>query len=284
MMYKVIAAILLISFLSFCAEEMKPEPNHEEVLSEMFVKNVELSSLENQYSGFNSVNAINEIVKIENEYYKDFGKGESKYCGTVWLENAYLESFNDSLNTVDDYKHRLAQKAKDLDSLHCTIYAMKALKIGLDSNFVRFEKLHKQIYKEHEYAGWSVAYILTKYFDWKAHLIISKHSEEYDACVKNFERNKTYKVWKQPNIPIISIWDFDEQQDSINELLNKNEFGWGFSYQGWHTWVTRFQSLKECNWAGSPSADYSNMPLFIETDLINYYTYNSHIVVFPPKK
>ena len=91
-------------------------------------------------------------------------------------------------------------------------------------------------------------------------------------------------MWKQPNIPIEKVLDFDEEQIQIDSLLNQNEFGWGFSYQGWHTWLTRFNKLKECNWAGSPFHQYSNMPLFYETKFTHYYAYNSHIVVFPPKK
>lgn len=60
-----------------------------------------------------------------------------------------------------------------------------------------------------------------------------------------------------------------------------------FSDQGWHTWITRFNDLKECNWSGAPSQKFNignNSPLFLETKFTEYYDYNSHIIVFPPKK
>ena len=171
--------------------------------------------------------------------------------------------------------------------MHCTIYAIASLKAGLGKDFTKLEKEHKQIWKDREYAGWSVAYILTKHFNWNAYLIISKKSSEYKQCIKNYKKDKKYHVWKQPNIPIKKMFDFDNEKQKIDSLLSLNEYGWGFSEQGWHTWITRFNALKECNWAGAPSKKYNvngEKPLFLATKFTNFYDYNSHVVVFPPKQ
>ena len=132
-----------------------------------------------------------------------------------------------------------------------------------------------------------MAYILTKHYNWKAYLFISKDSNEYDACVSNYKKDKKYHVWKQPNIPLENIFDIDDDTDAITSLLSLNEFGWGFSDQGWHTWITRFNDLKECNWNGAPAQKYdleNNAPLFLKTKFSEYYDYSSHIIVFPPKE
>ncbi len=241
----------------------------------------EFSNLKNQYIGFHSPNAINKIVAIENDYFIDYEYSESKYYGTEWRKMAQIDFYNDSTSLFEDYESNTKQKT---DSMHCTIYAMKAIKEGLGSHFLKFETLHQSIWQEREYAGWSVAHILTKHFDWKAYLFISQDSQEYEACIKNFKKDKKYHVWRQPNILLEKIYDFDTEKLAIDSLLAQNEFGWGFSYQGWHTWITRFHELKECNWLGSPSSEYELTPLFISTKMTEYYNYNSHIVVFPPKK
>jgi hypothetical protein len=160
---------------------------------------------------------------------------------------------------------------------------MRALQAGLDTNFDRFIKQHEKYWKKDDYAGWSVAYILTKYFNWTAVLLLSKNSVEYDLSIKNFKIDKKYHGWRQPDIPIKRIFDYDLEKPSIDSLLNKNEFGWAFSYQGWHTWLTRFNTLKECNWAGSPFSEMEDNELFWSSNVTEYYAYDSHIIVFPPK-
>jgi hypothetical protein len=239
-----------------------------------------LSTEKNTYKNFNSPNAINTIATIENNYFNDYNHGLSNYYGTVWYETLQ----NSGSTVFKDYTSQLGVKP---DSMHCTIYALKSLKAGLGSDFKTLEKSHKQIWKNREYAGWSVAYILTTQFNWTAYLMMSEKSVEYEACLKNFKKDKTYHVWKQPNIPIKKIFDFDSETKQIDSLLTLNEYGWGFSHQGWHTWITRHDTLKECNWTGAPSKKYDfngNKPLFIKTKFTNFYDYDSHIIVFPPKK
>ncbi len=242
---------------------------------------------ETLYAGFSSRKAINSIAAIENEYFNNYKRSQSRYYGTMWYESAIAEyGHHDSLSVFEAYKRALASRNERPDSMHCTIYAIRALEAGLDSNFLKMKKYHQQIWDDREYAGWSVGYILTTYFNWSAYLMVSKHSEEYDRCVKNFRKHRKYYVWKQPDIPIKQLFDFDEDTLRIAALLNKHEFGWGFSNQGLHTWITRFDRLKECNWAGSPSKKYDRSQgnaLFKKTKFTSFKDYASHIVIFPPE-
>lgn len=237
------------------------------------------------YEEFNSSAAINRIATIENEYFNNFSDSVSCYYGTTWMDYAIDDySVNDSVSILDIYKGQVENKT---DSMHCTIYAVEALKFGLEKGFERLERQHKKVWKDREYAGWSVGYLLVKYFNWKAYLFISPESYEYRLSKKMYNSKKTYRVWKQPSIPLSGFFNVDEQQSKIDSILMENEFGWGFSDQGWHTWITRYDTLKECNWAGAPSAslNYWNAePLFKKTKFLEYKEYTSHIVVFPPKK
>ena len=246
------------------------------------------STLENHYSGFNSVKAVNRIAEIENEYFNNYRLSCSKYYGTVWYDSA-AEHFrsNDSMDLFDKYKAQLSLRNDKPDSMHCTLYAMQGLIAGLDSNFEKVDEYHKEIWKEREYAGWSIGYILTKHFNWTAYLIISPSSAEYNICISNFKKDKKYHVWKQPDIPIKEIFDVYDDVAEIDSLLSLHEFGWGFSDQGWHTWITRFNALKECNWSGAPSEEYATsgtLPLFLETPFTDYHDYTSHVLMFPPLK
>lgn len=243
----------------------------------------------NQYfhQGFNSAKAINRIAEIENEYFNNVEDSMSRYYGTQWkkfAQTAYEHS--DSCNVYLQYLSKMKNQGKTTDSMHCTIYAMEALKAGMENNFQEIDSLHKSIWKNREYAGWSIGHLLVKEFDWKAYLVIGKSSSEYDTCIKNFKKDKKYHVWKQPNIPLEQLLDFKDDEVYIDSLLNEYEFAWGFSEQGWHTWITRFDELKECNWSGAPSKDHASYggTLFLSTPFSEYYDYASHILVFPPKK
>mgnify|MGYP001437391058 CR=1 FL=1 len=242
------------------------------------------SKLKNEYFKFSSPNAINRLASIENEYFNAYYDSlQSNYYGTAWSETA-MNSFKDSISDFELYLNSFEKKP---DSMHCTIYAIEALRFGMSGEFEKLEIKHRAIWGDREYAGWSIAYILTKYYNWKAFLILSEASAEYISCVRNFKKDKKYHVWKQPNIPIEGLYNLEEDSADIDSVLNENEFGWGFSYQGYHTWVTRFDTLKECNWLGSPSLEYIygfETPLFKKIKFLEYADYGSHIVVFPPKK
>lgn len=279
---------LILLFLTSCKQktEEKHIAKQKKDSIKVFTK---LSALKNTYIGFNSQSAINKIAKIENEYFNNRKKTISQYYGTAWRGNAETNFENDNNKSVyDQYVSQLIKERQiKPDSMHCTIYAIKALQAGLGESFAKLENHHKIIWKNREYAGWSVAYILTKYFDWRAILILSKKSPEYTLCIKNFKRDKKYHVYKQPDIPIEKVLDFDDDKRQIDSLLSLQEFGWGFSHQGWHTWITRYNKLKECNWEGTPSTKYTSKnakPLFIKTKFTEFYDYDSHVIVFPPKR
>ena len=235
---------------------------------------------------FNAPKAINHLAHLENEYFNQRINGLSKYYGTEWRinnEDSYLE--DDSLSIFERYNFELAKNGIKADSLHCTLYALEGLKAGMDSLYPKLVDEHRKVWRDREFAGWSVAHLLTKHFGWKAYLFISPYSEEYESCVRNYNQKKEYNVWKQPNIPIENLYDVTTQYSQIDSLLHHYEFGWGFSYQGWHTWITRYDTLKECNWLGTPSIQFEDsldQPLFFKTKFTEYYDYSSHIIVFPP--
>lgn len=245
------------------------------------------STLPNQYIGFSSPKAINRIAEMENEYFNNFQMSKSKYYGTVWGESAHLRYTEDSSILMNSYKSEVEAMGCSADSMHCTLYAMEALEAGLDTNFQLLEDYHTRIYKDHEHAGWSVGYILVKYFNWNAYLVLSENSEEYDRCIRYFNKNQEYYVWNQPSIPLQGMYNFEDEYEEIDSLLQEHEFGWGFSRQGWHTWITRYEMLKECYWGGAPSKEYCSSGennLFSQTRFTDYFAYQSHIIVFPPKK
>lgn len=240
------------------------------------------SQLENSYQLFHSPKAINRIAQIENEYFRKYDNKGSQYYGTIWREQAESTPTEDSgVNRYDQFRKDLGFKG---DSMHCTIYAVEALKSGMGESFKELEQSHRRIWNNREYAGWSIGYLLVKEWKWRAYLIIDRESEEFDHCLKSYRSKKEYPVWRQPNIPLSEMLIKGEDDLLIHELLIKNEFGWGFSHQGVHTWITRFDELKECNWLGSPSKAYEiwPTPLFLRTPFLKYNDYASHVVIFPP--
>lgn len=284
---KIILGFSLCLFLIACLEERPANVSiSKQPQKDSLVIYTQPSSLKNQYLNFNSPNAINRLAVIENEYFNHFQDSISRYYGTEWRASAFSEyQIDDSLSNFEIYTNQLKNIGIKADSMHCTIYAFEALSAGLDSNIKTLEKHHIKIWKDREHAGWSVARILVNEFNWKAYIFISENSNEYKRCVKNFKSDSLYWVWKQPDIPLSGFYNFDKDQNKIDTILLKNEFGWGFSDQGYHTWVTRFDTLKECNWSGTPGSkfDQHGIPLFKKTKFTSYTDYTSHIIVFPPK-
>lgn len=246
------------------------------------------SELENEYSNFDSPKAINEAARIENEYFQNYEEGFSPYYGTIWEGMARTDTSGfKGETTFATYKQAYEAEHDSLrGGMHCTIYAVEVLQAGLGSDFEKLEKSHKRIWKEREHAGWSIGHLLVKEWNWKAYLFLDRDSKEFDQCIKAYKNTKTYPVWRQPAIPLEALYIRGEEDSLIQQVLLENEYGWGFSEQGWHTWFTRFDKVKECNWAGAPGKQFelSAKPLFITTSFLNYYDYDSHIVVFPPKK
>lgn len=284
--FLLLVVILIFSFnATIETTKTKPLNISDSLISDTFKIFTLKSLLPNEYKNFNSPNAINRIAEIENEYFNEYPNGFSQYFGTQWMKKRELAG--DSI-VIHEYISKLKEKESSPFPLHCTHYAVEALKAGLDSNFYRLDTYHKEIWGNREYAGWSLGYLLTKHFGWKAYLILDESSSEYNYCVKNYAKDQKYHVWYQPNIPVERLFDIKKDRNAIDSLLLNHEFGWGFSNQGWHTWITRFDTLKECYWDGIPSRKYNPSdevkPLFLKTKFVDYQDYKSHIIVFPPKK
>ncbi|MBN2890580.1 MAG: hypothetical protein JXL97_01820 [Bacteroidales bacterium] len=286
MKIKIILGFFLVIVLS-CNDETVSSLDADVSNVDTFKIYTSYSNLDNTYSGFNSPNAINKVADIENEYFNNYEKSYSKYYGTFWHEMVSFDTLeNDSISVFDRYKMELSKFGKEADSMHCTIYAVEALKAGLDTNFDKLQLIHEKIWNNREFAGWSIGYILVTEFGWSAYLILSDFYQSYDVCMKNYKLYKKYDVWRQPDIPIVQVFNFYDDRIKIDSLLKENEFGWGFSDQGMHTWITRFDTLKECRWEGVPSKFLSHeyaAPLFKSTKFIEFYDYASHVVIFPPK-
>lgn len=226
-------------------------------------------------------------VEYETEYFGSYESGVSASFGRVWADGAMLDSvLGEGGSTFDTYKAELAQLGKERDSLDCTLYAQELLRVGLGpQHYAKLDSMHREIWGDREYAGWSVGYLLTEHFGWKAYLFLDPQSVEYDKCTKQFAKDGTYPVWKQPNIQLTELFIIGETDSLANALLAREEFGWGFSEQGIHTWVMHYRDLKECNWAGAPAWKYDApgaKPLFITTPFSDFHDYNSHVVIYPP--
>jgi len=277
-----VAALMVFSIS--CSNEPRVSSKHEpEPDTTIYTA---YSTEPHSYARFNSQSAINEIAIMENHYFQTYKTGITPYYGTKWRESAeYNYTDFEDYSATNQFKSYLDKLGSKPDSMHCTLYAVKALKSGLDSLWPDVERIHNQLYKEHEHAGWSMAHVLVKHFGWQAHLFIKESSTEYEQCVNHFKKHQTYPVWKQPDIKLENLFVIGKQDSLITELLSNHEFGWGFSFQGWHTWITRHNSLKECIWHGAPGLEYEivNLPLFRSTPFLDYHDYDSHVIVFPPK-
>lgn len=282
---KVYPLITVSCLLMSCSQTNKGE-TIERISETKFKIYTDSSHLKNKYIGFDSPKAINTIASVENEYFNAYNNGStSRYFGSQWKPQQQKREIDSTRSNWKVYLDKLKKLKKTPEMMHCTLYGMKALKAGLGTNLKRLDSLHLKHYKNRDYAGWSVGYILVKYFNWKAYVIVQENSEEYKRCLNYYKKKKEYYVWKQPNIPIENLFIIDKDDDEITQLLKQNEFGWGFSFQGWHTWITRFNTLKECNWMGSPDANIQpGMFLFEDTPFLEYFDYQSHVVVFPPKE
>lgn len=277
-MWRFSILLIIILILSCTKDKKKVAP------SILYKEYTSYSSVENKYQGFNSVLAINKLAEIENDYFNIIDQGNiSPYYGTIWRKE--MEANGQYLN----YTRQLNQLGLVPDSMHCTLYAYDALKAGFSENdFNLLEEQHREIWKDREVAGWSIGHLLVRDFNWKAYLILDKDSHELERCLTSYRKEKSYPVWKQPNIYLEDCLIRGEDNEIIDSLLAANEFSWGFSDQGYHTWITRYNELKECNWLGAPansSHDFgNNIPLFLKTPFLDYHDYQSHVLVFPPKK
>ncbi|MEM6344498.1 MAG: hypothetical protein AAF927_11485 [Bacteroidota bacterium] len=273
------STFLIISLLALtvCSPQEAPKAKTPPYTQEPYA---EISLNFNRALNFDTPKAINAIVRMENQYFETYEDSVSPFYGTLWREN--LEADISGKKQYERYRSQMDDKA---DSMHCTIYAVKALKAGMGNDFAKLENAHRKIWGDREHAGWSIGYLLVRDWGWKAYSIIDTNSQEFAHCQRSFQRNQRYPVWRQPDIPLEAMYIRGRDDSLIINLLSEHEFGWGFSDQGYHTWITRFKTLKECNWLGAPGQDFekgSSLPLFLRTPFLEYEDYASHVLIVPP--
>jgi hypothetical protein len=234
---------------------------------------------------FVSKKAIERSNELVLEYSKGYHNNVSRLVGNVWLSSVKKSN----IAVYNDYIKELKKDSLKPKVMHCTIYAEACLKAGFSSSdFKKLKMYHKEIWDNKGFAGWSVAHLLTEKFGWKAYAFIRKGAKDYNHYLHFFKNKKEYPVWKQPNIKIEKFFILGKDDLEIKNLLSKFEFGWGFSKDGIHTWITNYTDLKECHWDGPPAKKYNPnnyLPFLYETTpFLEFYDYNIHLLVFPPKR
>jgi len=243
------------------------------------------STIETSFDSKKAIERSDELVK---EYLIGYFRNVSRLVGRVWLDFSKEISMSERTVYVD-YKSELEKDSLKMRRMDCTIYAEDCLKAGFDEDgFRRLKKLHNEIYRGKGFAGWSISYLLTEFFGWKAYAFIKPGAKDYQHYLNHFKNDKEYPVWRQPDTKIEEYYFLGEDNDNIEQLLSENEFGWGFSEDGIHTWITNFEDLKECHWDGPPAEKYNpdkSYPLLFETTrFIEFEDYDVHLVVFPNNK
>jgi len=240
------------------------------------------------YYGFDSSEAIVRSDELVKEYLTGYFWNVSRLVGRVWLD--YSEEISMSEKTIyEEYLNELEKDSLQMRRMDCTIYAEDCLKAGFgEDDFRRLKNLHNEIYPGKGFAGWSVSYLLTGNFGWKSYAFIKPGAKDYHHYLNHFKNNKEYPVRRQPDTKIEKFYFLGEDNEEIEQLLSENEFGWGFSEDGIHTWITNYTDLKECHWDGPPAEKYdpdNSFPLLLETTrFIEFYDYGVHLVVFPRKE
>ena len=260
------------------------------IISITFVSNHILFSHDQQINenivNFNSEAALNKSQQIVYEYFKDYSGSVSRYVGKVWLESISKQQNIRDITVFEDYLNELQRKNLKNIRMDCTIYAEECLRAGFKKDtFNLLKKYHNEIWQGKGFAGWSVAYLLTNEFGWKAYAFINPGAINYNHYTTHFI-NGEYPVWMQPNTQIIGYFILGEDNEKIESLLSEQEFGWGFSEDGVHTLITNFTDLKECHWDGPPAEKYNrnnSFPVLFETTrFVEFEDYDVHLVVFPP--
>ena len=119
--------LLILIPLSYSCKQVTNEPTTAKNKAIDSIKTyTQPSELQNKYIGFNSPKAINQIAEIENEYFNAYRLNASKYYGTQWYSSVGLSvELTDSISVFERYSQE--KNNGKLDSMHCTLYAVKAL-------------------------------------------------------------------------------------------------------------------------------------------------------------
>lgn len=243
--------------------------------------------------------ATRKMVAFDRAYLSSYADGVCRYYGRKW---ATIYAKREKLEGTDEtvwkrYLKELSKKRMKPKRLDCTLYAQEVLKAGMDpGDYKRLLKEHRKVWGARGFAGWSVGYLLTERFNWKAYAIISPSAGYYHYYLRHFKKRSRYPVWKQPDIKIARYFVLKRDDKEIEALLRRHRFGWGFSDGGIHTWITSRTKLKECHYDSGPSKKYEipgshplftamglrSNPLFKATRFVKFEDYGAHLVVFPP--
>ena len=238
---------------------------------------------------FDYQKAAARIQEIAEAFYPNYESGLCPYYGRVWKDEfAKKNKFENTGMTVwKHYKEALTARGIEPERLDCTLYAKEILKAGLArKDYRRLWNEHYKIWKDNGFSGWSVGHLLTEKFGWRAFAVIDPKAPDYPYYMSFFKNKKEYPVWRQPNIKIEGYFIAGRDDEAVEALLARHEFGWGFSEGGIHTWITQRTDLKECHFDSGPTRRYdADKPyrLLETTRFIHFKDYNVHLVVFPPE-
>jgi hypothetical protein len=249
-------------------------------------------------AAFDARTAERRARAFERSYFSNYDSGVSRFYGRLWAKIYARKVKQGSASTVwQQFVDELAAQGTRPMRLDCTLYAQEILRAGMRAEeYERLRREHNALWPGRGFAGWSVGYLLTTKFGWKAYAIINRSSTYYGYYLHHFRTKKQYPVWKQPNIDIEAHFILGKDDRAIERLLQAHRFGWGFSDGGIHTWITFQTNLKECHWDCGPSrryeipnthdyyrtSDLKHHTLFKTTRFIRFSDYHAHLVVFPP--
>jgi hypothetical protein len=237
---------------------------------------------------FDHKKAAERIQEIADCYVSNYDEGLCPYYGRLWKAGfASTRVYGDTRMTVWEH-YRLALKTAGLvpKQLDCTLYAQEILKAGMSRrDYSRLWAEHRKIWGDRGFAGWSVGYLLVEKLGWHAYAIVDPDAPDYALYIRSFKSKMVYPVWRQPAIPIEGYFVSGRDDASIEALLRRHAFGWGFSEGGIHTWITEGVELKECHFDSGPTRQYdADLPyrLLETTRFTAFKDYHVHLVVFPP--
>jgi len=241
------------------------------------------------YIDFDSEAAIEQSFKIIDEYWDDYNNQVSRYVGKVWFEEISKQQYLGNVSWHDDYIEEL---------VHCNLqnmviddmsYCILLLKTGMgQQDFANFVEYYYAFSSSDSFTVYDVGYLLVNRFGWKAYAFISPEAKDFSYYLNSFKYKKEYPIQNQPSIKIEKYYTLGEDDNEIEIFLSNYDFGFGFSENGIHNWITNYNDLLECHSNGSPSKKYHleiTLPnLFETTPLIEYDDHDVHILFIPPNE
>ncbi|MDD9935565.1 MAG: hypothetical protein OXT09_18285 [Myxococcales bacterium] len=238
--------------------------------------------------GFDVGRAAKLARELDRQFASAYDRGPFPFFARQWArETARKRPGERPGETMwESYQREVAEHGLTARRLDCTLYAIELLRAGMsERDYRRMVRLHRRIYGQRGFAGWSVAHILTEHFGWTAHVFVRDGDRQERLYRGHFTRHRQYPVWKQPNIRVQSFHVIDRERGAIEAMLRDRRFGWGFSLGGIHTWVTFGTALKEVHFDSGPTRKYdiqADYRMFETTPFVDFHDYGVHLIAFPP--